>query len=51
MPTNRPLTDAEQKAIKREAEERKAAIAQTAGALTGSYPPATLELLREDWPE
>ena len=45
------LADAGQKAIEREAEERKAAIAQTAGALTGIYPPAALELLREDWPE
>jgi hypothetical protein len=54
MPTNRPRhtrTDAEQKAIEREAEARKAAIAQTAGALTGVYPPAALELLRKDWPE
>lgn len=45
------LADARQKAIEREAEERKAAIAQTAGALTGAYPPAALEQLREDWPE
>lgn len=45
------LADAGQKAIEREAEERKIAIAQTAGALTGAYPPGALELLREDWPE
>jgi hypothetical protein len=45
------LADAGRKAIKREAEERQAAIAQTAGVLTGAYPPDALELLREDWPE
>jgi len=45
------LAGAGQKAIEREAEERKIAIAQTAGVLTGAYPPAALEQLREDWPE
>jgi len=45
------LAAAGQKAIEREAEERKRAIAETAGALTGIYPPDALERLREDWPD
>ena len=45
------LAAAGQKAIEREAEERKRAIAETAGALTGVYPPDALERLREDWPD
>ncbi len=45
------LAEAGRKAIAREAEERKKAIAQTAGALTGVYPPDALEQLRADWPE
>lgn len=45
------LVAAGQRAMEREAEERKVAIAQTAGAFTGVYPPGALELLREDWPE
>ena len=45
------LADAGRKAIEREAEERKRAIAETAGAFTGVYPPDALERLREDWPE
>jgi predicted translin family RNA/ssDNA-binding protein len=31
-------------------EERRAAIEQAAGALTGLYPPGYLEELRGDWP-
>jgi hypothetical protein len=45
------LADAGQKAIAREAEERRRAIAKTAGALTGIYRPDELKRLREDWPE
>jgi len=45
------LVEAGRKAVARAAEERKQAIAQTAGALTGAYPPDALERLREDWPE
>jgi hypothetical protein len=45
------LADAGQKAIAREAEERRRAIAQTAGAFTGIYPSDALKRLREDWPD
>ncbi|HVD39012.1 MAG TPA: hypothetical protein VNC15_09295 [Solirubrobacterales bacterium] len=45
------LAAAGQKAIRGEAEKRKRAIAETAGAFTGVYPPDALERLREDWPE
>jgi len=45
------LADAGRKAIAHEAEERLNAIRQTAGALTGVYPPDALKRLREDWPE
>ncbi|HVD39451.1 MAG TPA: hypothetical protein VNC16_00410 [Solirubrobacterales bacterium] len=45
------LAAAGQKAIEGEVEERKRAIAETAGAFTGVYPPDALERLREDWPE
>jgi hypothetical protein len=45
------LAEAGRKAIAHEGEERKKAIAQTAGALTGVYPPDALEQLRADWPE
>ena len=31
--------------------ERRAAVKQTRGALTGMYEPGYLERLREDWPE
>jgi ABC-type hemin transport system substrate-binding protein len=37
--------------IAAEAAERGAAIADTAGALSGAYEPNELERLREDWPE
>jgi len=45
------LADAGRKAIASEGEERRSAIKQTAGVLTGAYPPNALERLREDWPE
>jgi hypothetical protein len=45
------LAEAGRKTIACEAEERKKAIAQTAGALTGVYPPDALEQLRADWPD
>jgi hypothetical protein len=45
------LATAGQKAIEREAEERKRAIAETAGAFTGIYRPDEVERLREDWPD
>jgi hypothetical protein len=45
------LAEAGRKAIAHEAEERRRAIAQTAGAFTGIYRPDELKRLREDWPE
>jgi len=45
------LAEAGRKAIAREADERRKAVAQTAGALTGVYPLDALEQLRSDWPE
>jgi hypothetical protein len=45
------LAAAGQKAIQREAEERKRAIAETAGAFTGVYRLDELKRLREDWPD
>lgn len=44
------LAAAGSEAIRREAQERGAAIEQTAGSLTGVYRPDELERLREDWP-
>jgi hypothetical protein len=38
-------------AIAAKAARQRAAIAETAGALTGLYEPGELERLREDWPE
>lgn len=32
-------------------EERRRAVADTAGMFTGLYPPGYLEELRKDWPE
>jgi hypothetical protein len=32
-------------------DDRLAAIDETAGALSGVYPPGALERLRDDWPE
>lgn len=43
------LTAAGQKAIEREARERRSAVEETAGLLTGIYRPDELERLREDW--
>ncbi len=37
-------------AIAAEAAKQRAAIDETAGALTGLYEPGELERLREDWP-
>jgi hypothetical protein len=45
------LTEAGRRAIANEAEERKKAIAETAGVLTGVYRPDELKRLREDWPD
>jgi hypothetical protein len=45
------LAEAGRNAIAHEADERKKAIARTAGALTGVYPADALEQLRADWPE
>lgn len=45
------LAEAGREAIAREADERKKAIAETAGMFTGVYPPDALERLRADWPE
>lgn len=45
------LTAAGRTAIEREAQERKSAIKETAGLLTGVYRPDELERLREDWPQ
>jgi hypothetical protein len=45
------LAEAGRKAIAHEADERKEAIARTAGMFTGVYPPDALEQLRADWPE
>ncbi|MGN6815915.1 MAG: hypothetical protein ACTHK3_07505 [Solirubrobacterales bacterium] len=45
------LTAAGRRAIKREAEERRSAIEETAGLLTDVYRPDELKQLREDWPE
>jgi hypothetical protein len=44
------LAAAGHEAIQREANERSAAIKETAGALTGVYRAGDLERLREDWP-
>ena len=45
------LTAAGRAAIEREARERKSAIEETAGLLTGVYRPDELERLRQDWPK
>lgn len=44
------LLAAGQEAIEREASERRAAVKETAGVLSGVYRPDELERLREDWP-
>lgn len=45
------LAAAGREAIEREGGARRAAVAETAGALSGVYEPGELERLREDWPE
>jgi len=45
------LAEAGCEAIEREGAARQAAVAETAGALSGIYEPGELERLREDWPE
>jgi hypothetical protein len=44
------LAAAGREAIEREGAERRAAIEETAGALSGVYEPGELRRLREDWP-
>lgn len=44
------LATAGAESISGAAAERRAAIAATAGALSGAYEPGELERLREDWP-
>jgi hypothetical protein len=45
------LATAGAESVEAEVADRAAAIAETAGALTGIYEPGELERLREDWPE
>jgi hypothetical protein len=45
------LAEAGREAIEREGAARRAAVAETAGALSGVYEPGELERLRGDWPE
>jgi hypothetical protein len=45
------LAAAGSRAIAAEAGERRAAVADTAGLLTGVYEPGEMERLRKDWPE
>jgi sulfite reductase beta subunit-like hemoprotein len=45
------LAAAGRDAIEQEGDERRAAVAETAGVLSGVYAPDELERLREDWPE
>lgn len=44
------LAEAGREAIEREGAARRAAVADTAGALSGLYEPGELERLRGDWP-
>jgi hypothetical protein len=44
------LAAAGSETIAADAAERRAAIADTAGALSGVYEPGELERLRQDWP-
>jgi hypothetical protein len=37
-------------ALDREAQDRRRAVEETAGAFTGLFKPGELERLREDWP-
>lgn len=45
------LAEAGRGTIEREGSERRAAAAETAGALSGVYAADELKRLREDWPE
>ncbi len=45
------LAVAGQAAIESDGDDRRAAVAQTAGVLSGVYEPNELERLRDDWPE
>ena len=45
------LAEAGGEALAREGAARRAAVAETAGALSGVYEPGELERLRADWPE
>jgi hypothetical protein len=44
------LAEAGREAIEREGAERRAAVSETAGALSGVYDAGELTRLREDWP-
>ncbi len=44
------LAAAGREAIEREGAARRAAVTETAGALSGVYEPGELARLREDWP-
>jgi predicted P-loop ATPase len=44
------LAGAGRDAIERQVADRRNAVAETAGALSGVYEPGELERLREDWP-
>jgi hypothetical protein len=44
------LAAAGREAIEREGSERRQAIEETAGALSGIYEPGELARLRDDWP-
>lgn len=43
------LAAAGREVIEREGDERRDAVSETAGALSGVYEPGELERLREDW--
>ena len=45
------LATAGAESVKAEVADRHAAIAETAGALSGIYEPGELERLRKDWPQ
>lgn len=45
------LATAGRDAITREIDQRRQAVRETAGTLSGVYRPDELERLREDWPE
>lgn len=45
------LAAAGERALEQLAEDRRRAVAETAGALSGVYEPGELGRLRDDWPE